>query len=145
MKTSLYEGRCKMITLEKAKEALIASEKKAEELGTAVTTIIVDDHGSIIAVSRMDGAIHISPRFAYAKAFTSANLGAPTEALAKYEGEGQSYVGFNTLFGGELTGIAGGAPIKKQGKVVGGVGVGGSMDVSQDAACAQEAVKTLES
>ena len=133
-----------MITLEKAKSALEASEKKAAELGTAVTTVIVDDHGSIIAVSRMDGAIHISPKFAYAKAFSSANLGVPSEVLAQYSGEGKPYVGIDSLFGGELTGIAGGAPVKMHGKVVGGVGVGGSMDVSQDAACAQEAVKTLE-
>ena len=133
-----------MITLEKAKEALIASEKKATEIGTTVTTVIVDDHGSIIAVSRMDGALHISPKFAYTKAFTSTSLGAPTEALAQYEGEGKPYVGFNTLFGGELTGIAGGVPVKMHGKVVGGVGVGGSMDVSQDAICAQEAAKVLE-
>lgn len=133
-----------MITLEKAKEALIAAEKKAVELGTLVTTVIVDDHGSIIAVSRMDNALHISPKFAFTKAFTSANLGAPTETLAQYEGEGKSYIGFNTLFGGELTGISGGLPVKMNGKVVGGVGVGGSMDVAQDAACAQEAVKALE-
>lgn len=133
-----------MITLDKAKLALAASEKKAQQVGVAVTTVIVDQHGSIIAVSRMDGAIPISPRFAYAKAYTSANLGAPTEALAQYAGEGKPYFEFNTLFGGELTAIAGGAPITVHGKVVGGVGVGGSMDVSQDAQCAQEAKKVLE-
>jgi uncharacterized protein GlcG (DUF336 family) len=132
-----------MITLEKAKQALVAAEKKATELGTAITTVIVDDHGSIIAVSRMDGAIHISPKFAYAKAFSSANLGVPSEVLGQYSGEGKPFIGINTLFGGELTGIAGGLPVKMQGKVVGAVGVGGSMDVSQDATCAQEAVKTL--
>lgn len=134
-----------MITLVNAKNALIASEKKAKELGVSVSTVIVDDHGSIIAVSKMDGAIHISPRFAYAKAFTSASLGQPTEGLAPYAGEGKPYFGFNTLFGGELTDIAGGMPVKMGDKIVGGVGVGGSMDVAQDAQCAEEATKLLES
>ncbi len=134
-----------MITLDKAKKALEASEKKAVQIGTAVTTVIVDEHGSIIAASRMDGAIPISPRFALNKAFTSANLGMPTEAIAEYATEGKPYYGLNTLFGGKLTTMAGGAPIFKDKKIVGGVGVGGSQDVSQDAQCAQEAKKILES
>jgi uncharacterized protein GlcG (DUF336 family) len=133
-----------MITLEKARQALEASEQKAAELGIAVTTFIVDDHGVVLAVSRMDGAIHVSPTFAYAKAFTSANLGAPTEGLGQYAGEGKPYFGFNMLNAGQMTAIAGGFPVKVNGKVVGGVGVGGSMDVSQDAQCAQAAVAVLE-
>ena len=132
-----------MITLEKAKKALEASERKAKELGIAVTTVIVDEHGSIIAVSRMDGAIPISPRFAYSKAFTSANLGMPSEGIGPYAIEGKPYFGINTLFGGELTTIAGGVPVKLGNKLVGAVGVGGSTDVNQDSQCAQEAAKIL--
>lgn len=134
-----------MITLEKAKKALEASEKKARELGIAVTTVIVDEHGSTIAVSRMDGAISISPKFAYSKAFTSANLGMPSEGIGPYAGEGKPYFGINTLFGGELTPMTGGLPVKMGSKLVGGVGVGGSTDTAQDSQCAQEAVKALTS
>ncbi len=134
-----------MITLAKAKKALEAAEKKARELGVAITTVIVDDHGSMICVSRMDGAIPISPRFAYEKAFTSASLGMPSESLAAYAKEGKPYFGITDILGGELTTIAGGLPVKINGKLVGGVGVGGSYDVKQDAECAQEAVKVLES
>lgn len=133
-----------MITLEKAKQALEAAEQKAKELGTAVTTVVVDEHGSIIAVSRMDGALPISPRFAYAKAFTAASLGMASGDLSPYTAQGKPYFGLNTLFGGELTAIAGGMPVKRNGKVIGAVGVGGSVDVSQDAQCAQAASSILE-
>lgn len=132
-----------MITLDKAKKALEASEQKAKELGVAVTTAVVDEHGSILAVSRMDGAIPISPRFAYCKAFSSAAFGMPSEGIAAYAVEGKPFFGINTIFGGEITPIAGGIPVKMGGKLVGGVGVGGSTDVSQDSLCAQEAVKIL--
>ena len=133
-----------MITLSKAKQALEASERKAKELGVSITTAIVDTHGAMIAVSRMDGAIPISPRFAYEKAFTSASIGVPSESLAAYAKEGKPYFGITTIFGGELTTIAGGIPVKQDGKIVGGIGVGGSMDVAQDADCAKAAVKILE-
>lgn len=134
-----------MITLEKAKKALEASEKKAQELGVKISTVVVDEHGSIVATSKLDGAIPISPRFAYAKAFTSANLGMPSEGLEAYAAEGKPYFGVNTIFGGELTPIAGGLPVNIHGRIAGAVGVGGSMDTHQDAMCAQEAAKVLES
>ena len=132
-----------MISLQKAKSALEASEKKAKDLGVAVTTVVVDEHGSIIAVSRMDGAIPISPRFAYSKAFTAASLGAPTGSLEKYTEEGKPYMGLTNLFEGELTTIKGGLPVVSNGKIIGGVGVGGSMDVNQDEDCAKQAVAEL--
>lgn len=132
-----------MITLKKAKKALEASEAKAKEQGIAVTTVIVDSHGSIIASSRMDGAIPISPKFAYTKAYTSASIGVPSEGLGDFAKEGKPYFGINTLFGGELTPMAGGLPIMNDGKLVGGVGVGGSQDTQQDTACAKKAVKEL--
>lgn len=134
-----------MITLAKAKKALEAAEKKAKELGINVSTVIVDDHGSIVASSRMDGAIPISPQFAYTKAFTSANLGFATGDLGPFTNENKPYFGINTLFGGELTTIAGGIPVVISGRLSGGVGVGGSQDTRQDHECAQAAIDILTS
>ena len=132
-----------MITLDKAKKALEAAEKKAGEIGVAVSIVIVDDHGTHIAMSRMDGAITISPRFAHAKAFTSASIGMPTSAVGPYAGEGKPYFGINTVLGGELTPVAGGIPVMIDGKLVGAVGVGGSQDVTQDEEIAKAAVEAL--
>lgn len=133
-----------MITLAKAKNAIEASENKAKELGITVTTVIVDHSGSLIALSRMDGALVISPQFAITKAFTASTLRMPTEAIAPYDVEGKPYYGINTLFGGQLTTISGGVPVTIDGKVVGAVGVGGSADTNNDTLCAKEAVSVLE-
>lgn len=133
-----------MITLEKAIEALRASEKKAEDLNIKVSTAIVDEYGVLIAFSRMDEALKVSPYFSQSKAQTSAGLGLPSGDVAAYAVEGKPYFSVNTSFGGKFMVIAGGLPVKMHGKVVGAVGVGGSMDVNQDAECAKAAVEVLE-
>jgi uncharacterized protein GlcG (DUF336 family) len=132
-----------MIILEEAKKALEASEKKAKELDIAVSTVIVDEHGTLIAMSRMDGALYISPKFAEAKARTAALLRMPSGRIAPFAGEEKPFFGVNTLFSGELTPMAGGIPILRDSMVVGAVGVGGSTDVNQDVACAEAAHKLL--
>jgi uncharacterized protein GlcG (DUF336 family) len=132
-----------LISSDKALEAIKAAEKKAKDLGITISTVVVDDHGVVIAEKRMDGALVISPDFAYAKAYTSAVLKMPTSGLGEYAAPEKPYFGINDLFGGKLTTIAGGVPVMKGEKVVGAIGVGGSADVSQDEECAKAAAGAL--
>lgn len=127
----------------KVKKAIEAAELKARELGIAVSTAIVDEYGDLLAFSRMEGAIKISPKFALSKAYTAGTIGMATADMAPYAVPGKPYYGMDALFGGELTTIAGGLPIKTGDKLVGGIGVGGSYDVSQDVECVQAALKEL--
>ena len=127
----------------KVRHALEAAEAKAKELGTAVSVAIVDQYGDLVGFHRMEGAIKISPKFAITKAYTAGTIGLATADIAKYAGEGQPYFGVTSLFGGELTTIAGGLPVKNGDKLLGGIGVGGSYDVAQDVECAQAGLKAL--
>lgn len=132
-----------MITQSQAKKAIEASEAKAREMGIAVTTVVVDASGLVIASSRMDGALPISPRFAYAKAYTASVLHMPSGVLEDFALPGKPYYGVNAMFGGEFTTIPGGVPVTIHERFVGGVGVGGG-DPKQDLTCAEEAKKAIE-
>jgi len=132
-----------MLTLEKAKKIIKASEERAKELEIAVTVFIVDNNGILIASHKMDNALSVSPKFAQAKAYTSGTLGLPTSEIAKYAGPDKPYYGVTSIDGGSLTTIPGGLPIVENGKLIGGVGVGGSYDVNQDVECAQAGVNAL--
>lgn len=129
---------------QKAQRAVEETMKKAEELGMSISVAVVDQYGDLVAFGRMKGAIKISPKFAIAKAFTSGTLGMGTGDMAGYAVEGKPYFGLTSLFGGELTTIAGGLPIKSGEELIGGIGVGGSTDVSQDLECAKAGLNAFE-
>lgn len=132
-----------MLTLEKASKIIQASEKQAKSLGIAVTTVVVDASGNMVAMSRMDGALVVSPKFALAKAYTSGTLGMPTGDMAGFVAPGKPYYGMSDL-DDKFTTMAGGLPIKEGNQLIGGVGVGGSYDTAQDVTCAQAGLKVLQ-
>src|ERR1700693_572748 len=56
---------------------------KADQLGIKVTVAVVDEGGLLIALSRMDGAMPLSPQLAEAKAVGAAMFMRDGGALAK--------------------------------------------------------------
>jgi len=126
-----------MITLEKALKAIDLAVKHASSLNEKITVAITDNYGIMVASQKMDGALVISPKFAMAKAYTSAVLCLATADIAKYATPGMPYYGTTSAFEGELMVIPGGIPIKDGDKVIGAIGVGGSHDVGKDVECAQ--------
>ena len=132
-----------MLTLESAHKAIMAAQNKAKELGVSACVVIVDSSGILVAASKMDGAFTVSPKFAMAKAYTSGTLGIPTGGMGEFAAPGKPYYGVNDLDGGIFTSIAGGLPIMKDKKCIGGIGVGGSYDVTQDVACAEAGIAAI--
>jgi glc operon protein GlcG len=125
------------MTLDIAQRAAAAALARAREIGANMSVAVVDEAGRTVLVLRDDGAPFLGPETARAKAVTAANFRRSTRAL------GESAAA-NVLFwqsaaavtGGELLPSMGGAPIRKDGRVIGAIGCGGGQGV-QDDDCAE--------
>ena len=106
-----------------AEKMIEASTKKAIEIGIPTNIAVVDEAGILLAFKRMDGALIGCGELAIDKAFSAAMFGISTEEEAKLAQPGQSDLGVQALFGGRMTTIGGGLPIKLRNHVLGGIGV----------------------
>lgn len=126
-----------------AADALIAAgTAKAQELGLAVTIAITDESGLLKALSRMDGAPTPTVAIAQAKARTASDWGAPTDLWRTL---GKDDPGLLVGFVGALGNVGlfgGGAPIKSDGVVVGGIASSGGSE-EQDSEIVQAALAAV--
>ena len=87
---------------------------------------VVDDHGNLVALDRMDGASSFFQRFAVGKARGAVALQQPTSvAEEEYMNRNQRYLSALSILGGEVLLTTGGIPLIVDGVIVGGVGSGG--------------------
>ncbi len=125
-----------MVTLEDARRVIAAAEAKAAELGQPMNVAVVDAGGNLVAHVRMDGAWIGSIDISINKAYTSRAFDIATKDLAEHSQSGGQFFGIHASNGGRVMIFAGGIPLKRDGKVVGAIGVsGGSGD--QDHAVAE--------
>jgi uncharacterized protein GlcG (DUF336 family) len=128
------------IELREAKTLLEAAEAKAAELGIKVATAVVDAHGDLLALSRMDGSRTFTPQVATGKAKVSALFQRPSDAFG--EAAGSAVMGFiNELNAKQLVFLQGGLPIERDGATVGAIGVSGGL-AAQDEEVARAALGT---
>lgn len=128
-----------MITLNDARRIIAAAEAKAQEIGQPMNIAVADAGGNLISHVRMDGAWLGSIDVSIKKAFTSRAFDISTKDLADNSQPGQQFFGINTSNDGKIMIFAGGIPLKKDGKVVGAVGVSGGSGV-QDQTVAEAGV-----
>ena len=128
-----------MVNLEDARRVIAAAEKKSREIGQPMNISLVDEGGNLVAHVRMDGAWIGSIDISQKKAYTSRAFDISTKDLAAYSQSGGQFFGIHASNNGKIMIFAGGIPLKKNGKVVGAIGVsGGSGD--QDHAVAEAGV-----
>ena len=125
-----------MITLEDARRIIAAAENKAREIGQPMNIAVVDCGGNLVAHVRMDNAWIGSVDIAINKAWTARAFDISTKALAELSQSGDQFFGIHASNRGRVMIFAGGIPLKREGKVVGAVGVSGGMG-KQDQAVAE--------
>src|ERR1700758_2830630 len=118
-----------MVTLQEARKVIGAAEKKAIEIGQPMNIAVVDEGGNLVSHVRMDGAWLGSIDISINKAFTSRAFDISTKDLGAHSQSGEQFFGIHASNHGKIMIFAGGIPLKKNGKVVGAIGVsGGSGD-----------------
>jgi len=127
-----------MITLNDAKRIVAAGEAKAAEIGQPMNIAVADEGGNLITHVRMDGAWIGSIDISIKKAYTSRAFDIATKDLAEHSQSGGQFFGIHASNDGRIMIFAGGIPIKRNGKVVGAVGVSGGSG-EQDHAVAEAA------
>jgi uncharacterized protein GlcG (DUF336 family) len=125
-----------MVTLKDARRIIAAAEKKAEDIGQPMNIAVVDAGANLIAHIRMDNAWIGSIDIAINKAFTARAFDLDTKTLATMSQPGDDFFGIQDSNGGKVMIFAGGIPLKKNGEVVGAVGVSGGKG-KQDQAVAE--------
>lgn len=98
---------------------------------------IVDLSGVVLVQFRMTGARFLSLRSALCKARTAASINAPSDGIpAEVAGA------IAAATGGVVTSLPGGLPIRVEGHLVGGIGIGSGTG-SQDVAVATAALRAI--
>ena len=131
-----------MVTLADARRIIAAAEKKSQQLGQPMNIAVADEGGNLVAHVRMDGAWIGSIDISIKKAYTSRAFDIATKDLAKHSQSGKQFFGIHASNNGKIMIFAGGIPLKKNGKVVGAIGVSGGSGV-QDHAVAEAGARAF--
>lgn len=124
-----------MVRLEDARRVIAAAEKKAAEIKQPMNIAVVDEGGNLVSHVRMDGAWIGSIDISINKAFTSRAFDISTNDLSTHSQPGGQFYGIHGSNRGRVMIFAGGIPLKRDGRVVGAIGVsGGSGEQDQSVA-----------
>src|SRR4026209_1102226 len=131
-----------MVTLADARRVIAAAEAKAAEIGQPMNIAVADGGGNLGAHVRMDKAWLGSIDISIKKAYTSRAFDIATIDLASHSQSGGQFFGIHASNDGRIMIFAGGIPLKKDGQVVGAIGVSGGSG-EQDHAVAEAGAQAL--
>lgn len=125
-----------------AKKMAAAARVKAEEMNVPIVFSVVDAGGNLAYFERMEEALMGSIDISVNKAYTANALKLSTDKVASVVKENGSLYGLQWTNNGRMVVFGGGYPLKRNGAVIGGIGVsGGSVD--EDMIIAKSALAVL--
>ena len=128
---------CSDITLDMAKELILAVEQRAAQMGVKAVIAVANRGANPVAVHCMDGAYIGSFDVALNKTYTSIAFQMSTARLGCLSGPGESLYGIQFTNNGKIVIFGGGIPIlTEDGECIGGLGVSGGSE-AQDTGLAQ--------
>lgn len=132
------------LTLEMAEQALRAAQQRARELGAPITTTIVDEAGRLVLSARGDGTGFFTPETSRAKAVAAAAFRRSTTEMAELAAKGAAFwTTVPVVLDGQALPTAGGSPLVRNGRVIGGIGCGGATG-EQDQQCADAGAAAIK-
>jgi uncharacterized protein GlcG (DUF336 family) len=123
-----------------AKDLAVRVEAQATKARVPVSVCVIDIHGNMVLMHRMDGAPAFSMEISERKAYTSALVGIRTAELLPMTQPGEPLFPLATVAGGKYCAMGGGVPVKREGALVAGIGVSGGT-VEQDISIVEAALK----
>lgn len=114
------------LTLREAQRIVAVAVAESERRGVKTAVAVVDARGDLVMAVRLDGARHYYPDVAYGKAMGSAMWEEPSRVLSQRSGTNSVQQRVNRLSGDRIVFAPGAVPLRRNGVVIGAVGVGGS-------------------
>ena len=136
-------GTVLSVSLEEARRVIAGAEQKAKQINQPSNIAVVDAGANLVAFERMDGAWLGSIDIAQNKAFTARAFDIETDKLSKLSQPKEQFFGIQNSNHGRVMIFAGGIPLKRDGVVVGAIGVSGGMG-EQDQAVAEAGAKAFD-
>ena len=135
------------LTLDQARTVISATRAKGREMGLKpLSVVVLDSGGHVLAFEREDGAAPGRFAIAHGKAYGAVMLGMAGRAqMARAEAQAYFMAAVNGVYGGQVVPVPGGVLLRKDGVVIGAVGVtGDTSDNDAEAALAGVAAAGLE-
>ena len=131
-----------ILTNELCDKLCTAALEKSKEVGIDISFAIYDENGLPRVFRRYGEALVLSITLVPGKAYTAAVTQCKTKDVAAAAAEGQSLMAIESN-DSRITLVAGGYPLFVNGKIAGGLGVGGGTE-EQDCAIAEYVVSVFE-
>jgi uncharacterized protein GlcG (DUF336 family) len=124
------------IALPDAKELMRHAQERAAEFNKAFSIAIVDFGGFLVLLERQDGARPMTPSIALSKAYSAAVMQRPTKMLKVWaESEPVFFSQVARMGMQPIVASEGGVTIKRDGEIIGGIGVSGGRAEEDQTVC----------